>query len=740
MKNSETLFCSLDLELTGFDPSRDTILEVGFVFFRVSPTGLEITEQWSQTFKSLFPVHPKILGLTGLTQAELDEAPDFSEFRDFIQDKIGNAVLVGHNIVVDITFLEAFGIKLSGKSIDTLDLVQWLLPTHHSYNLENLMHYFRIPHPDAHRALADSIAVVKVLEKLMTLFSILPDSLQQQVLDFARKANFTWIGLFENNFSIDTEPPFLGQKTLKIKENRKKLDPNVILSVQLNKNDLVQTVPSGEESQYLVVVSNKQQALRLWHEGLAPAIFPPQDLFNESKFRKFAERENLEPNEIKFILKILIWKNTNWQSITILDLNLTFFGGQFREYISPAPTPEFTETNLLCTDYSSLEFASKQDFAKDRQLIISSLHEYERELSTGTERRLSWQRCLYVFRSLEQQNEQEIPAEVFIESIADTDLFFGLVVMTLQKAFPKNEYVALTDLSEQEYANNKIRQAAQNYSDKIERLFSAYKLPEVSRLLANLKTFFADDVNYIKWVEHSLSNCIFFNQPLHVLEDSNKIIKSFKTVSAMEDFSSPVLEYLAGRLGLENFSLTHDTFKKSENNILLKFIGENPAQLISQQTLPTAVVMGSLSQVKDFYNENYDNLKQFATIYAQGYSGGSNKIMRNFGIKPENILIATSNILIQQEGRRIKPKVLIITDYPHENMAHPYTKALAEYWRERFPDIESILDLYLLFRLLKSSLNEGLSTIYVPEPKNDRDRYIYKSLQELPFLNSSPQS
>ena len=163
-------------------------------------------------------------------------------------------------------------------------------------------------------------------------------------------------------------------------------------------------------------------------------------------------------------------------------------------------------------------------------------------------------------------------------------------------------------------------------------------------------------------------------------------------------------------------------------------------QYLTSENLPAAVIMGSLPEVKDFYNENYDNLKQFATIYAQGYSGGSNKIIRNFGIKADNILIATNSLLIQQEGRRIYPKTLIITDYPHENMSHPYTKALAEYWREQFPDIEAILDLYLLLKLLKTTLNKRLSIICMPHPRNNRERYIFQAIQKLSFLNSSPQS
>lgn len=716
METTDTLYCSLDLELTGFDPSRDTILEVGFVFFRLNDSrdGFEIIEEWSQTFRSTVPVHPKILGLTGLTQAELDESPPFQDFREFIQDKVGDAVLVGHNIIVDITFLEAFGIKLSGRSVDTLDLVQWLLPTHHSYNLENLMHYFQVPHPEAHRALADSIAVIRVLEKLLALFAGLLKELQAQVLDLAGQGNFAWADLFRSASFPSTASPAH-----------------------------IKTPENIAESRTLLAVGNKLQALKLWQEGEARAVFPNTDLFNKAKFRAFLSRPGLLPDEIKFGLKILVWQATNWQTATILDLNLTFFGGQFRTYITPAPFEDSFGNSALATDYSSLPYVTKHLQNHSRELSISSAHEFERDLSTGTERRLSWQKCLYTIRSLEAQAEQNgtgTPAQIFTEAVMATDLFFGLVNLTVQRHFAKYAYVSLQDLEQQEIADRHVRQAAEHYVGRLAKLFANNPPEEISRLTANLQNFFANNPDYIKWIETSATNCIFFNQPLHVLEDSKQIIESFSVVTASEDFGEPVLSYLSARLGLESGEVNQQEMLSGTKKINLQIIDGDVFNLLQPEHLPAAAIMGSLQDIKDFYNANYDQLKQYASLYAQGYSGGSNKIIRNFGIKPESILLATSQLLLQQDSRRITPKTLVITGFPHENPHHPYTKALCSYWRERFPDIEAILDTYLLLRLLKTCLHDGLETIYVLAPTTDRDRYIYQTLQELPFLNSNPQT
>src|SRR5258708_35085310 len=87
-KTLTQVYCSIDLELSGFDPLKDEILEVGFVFFSLSAIGAQILEEWSQVFKPTKPVHPKILGLTGLAEEELEAAPAFADSHEFLSEKL----------------------------------------------------------------------------------------------------------------------------------------------------------------------------------------------------------------------------------------------------------------------------------------------------------------------------------------------------------------------------------------------------------------------------------------------------------------------------------------------------------------------------------------------------------------------------------------------------------------------------------------------------------------------------
>src|SRR5947209_3056825 len=104
------IYCSLDIETSGFDPLKNEILEVGFVLFQIKDAKFKILEEWTRVFKPAKAVSSQIFGLTGITQGELDKAEDFAEHKQELQTKLAGAVIVGHNVVFDIKFLESVGI------------------------------------------------------------------------------------------------------------------------------------------------------------------------------------------------------------------------------------------------------------------------------------------------------------------------------------------------------------------------------------------------------------------------------------------------------------------------------------------------------------------------------------------------------------------------------------------------------------------------------------------------------
>ena len=66
---------ALDLETTGLDPKRDTVIEIGAVKFRGSRT----EETWSTLVNPGRPLHPSIIALTGINDDMLSTAPRLSQ-------------------------------------------------------------------------------------------------------------------------------------------------------------------------------------------------------------------------------------------------------------------------------------------------------------------------------------------------------------------------------------------------------------------------------------------------------------------------------------------------------------------------------------------------------------------------------------------------------------------------------------------------------------------------------------
>ena len=58
---SEQIYTSIDLELTGFDPANDEIIEVGFTKFKLGPNGAETISSWQSVFQPSKIVRHKIL-------------------------------------------------------------------------------------------------------------------------------------------------------------------------------------------------------------------------------------------------------------------------------------------------------------------------------------------------------------------------------------------------------------------------------------------------------------------------------------------------------------------------------------------------------------------------------------------------------------------------------------------------------------------------------------------------------
>lgn len=145
---------ALDLETTGLDAGRDSIIEIGAVYIKDGQIGAE----FSTLVNPGTPIPANITHITGIRSEDVASAPDIQTVLPRIQAFIGSRAIIGHNINFDIGFFRPLGILQDNPRIDTYDLASILLPRAARYNLNSLTNEVGIQLENAHRALDDARA------------------------------------------------------------------------------------------------------------------------------------------------------------------------------------------------------------------------------------------------------------------------------------------------------------------------------------------------------------------------------------------------------------------------------------------------------------------------------------------------------------------------------------------------------------------------------------------------------
>jgi DNA polymerase-3 subunit epsilon len=180
-------FVSVDTELTGLDLRRDAIVSIGAV--RIE--GLQIITG-NNFFSYVRPKRsmPKVSTLIHrITPDQIEGAPELRRVMPDFVDFVGNALLVGHFIGLDIAFLNRAARRLIGGTLrspclDTMKLAQVYeerqrgghydrVEVAAGYNLSTLSEKYHLPRFEQHDALGDAfqaaclfVFVVKRMQSL----------------------------------------------------------------------------------------------------------------------------------------------------------------------------------------------------------------------------------------------------------------------------------------------------------------------------------------------------------------------------------------------------------------------------------------------------------------------------------------------------------------------------------------------------------------------------------------------
>src|SRR5512142_1789317 len=161
---------AIDIETTGLNDERDAIIEIGAVKFK----GRRVEDEWSSLINPNRHIPEFISGLTGISDAEVRNAPRFREIAKELEAFVGDAPIVGHNIRFDLSFLQKAGLFSYNEVIDTYELASVLMPTASRYNLGALGKQLGILLPATHRALDDARVTMAAFNRLFEMARELP--------------------------------------------------------------------------------------------------------------------------------------------------------------------------------------------------------------------------------------------------------------------------------------------------------------------------------------------------------------------------------------------------------------------------------------------------------------------------------------------------------------------------------------------------------------------------------------
>jgi DNA polymerase III epsilon subunit family exonuclease len=98
---------AIDIETTGLSEERDAIIEIGAVKFK----GRRVENEWSTLINPNRHIPEFISGLTGISDAEVRNAPRFRDVAADLEAFVADAPVVGHNVRFDLGFLQRAGLQ-----------------------------------------------------------------------------------------------------------------------------------------------------------------------------------------------------------------------------------------------------------------------------------------------------------------------------------------------------------------------------------------------------------------------------------------------------------------------------------------------------------------------------------------------------------------------------------------------------------------------------------------------------
>ena len=166
-------FCVLDIETTGLNPERDSIIEIA-VIRSETRDGSTRERVLNERVRPSENIPRKIRELTGITNEMVEDADTIDQVLSRVAAFVGDAPIVAHNAHFDRRFVE-HNARLMGMTFATNEWVCTMrmaqrVPLGGPYRLSSLAERLDVPVRGSHRALADcqsTIGVYRAVRRLL---------------------------------------------------------------------------------------------------------------------------------------------------------------------------------------------------------------------------------------------------------------------------------------------------------------------------------------------------------------------------------------------------------------------------------------------------------------------------------------------------------------------------------------------------------------------------------------------
>ncbi len=165
----ESPIIAIDIETSGAYPLDSEICEIAAVKYQEGV----VVDTFQSLVKVTKPMSDFIIGIHGITNEMVADAPVLDEVLPKFLDFIGNSIIIGHHVQFDLGFIaieiERLNLKYpTNLALCTSLLSRVLITESPNHKLQTLIKFLKLDQGAAHRALDDSKACLDLFHRCMS--------------------------------------------------------------------------------------------------------------------------------------------------------------------------------------------------------------------------------------------------------------------------------------------------------------------------------------------------------------------------------------------------------------------------------------------------------------------------------------------------------------------------------------------------------------------------------------------